>query len=100
MLGRPGERSTGVEWATVATCGAEVVIVAPCGFRLDGAAQLAEQTVAAGVLPADAEVWAADADAFVVRPGPRVVDGVEMFAAILHPERCGRPDPAAARRVA
>ncbi len=100
VLGRPGQKSSGVAWSTVTASGAEVVIVAPCGFRLDGAAELAAQTVAAGELPPGAEVWAVDADAFVVRPGPRVVDGVETFASILHPERCGPPDPAAARRVA
>jgi iron complex transport system substrate-binding protein len=100
VLGRPGQKSIGVAWSTVAASGAEVVIVAPCGFRLDGATELAGQVVAAGVLPPDAEVWAVDADAYVVRPGPRVVDGVEIFASILHPERCGQPDPAAARRVA
>ena len=100
LLGRPGEKSVGVDWTTVAGCGAEVVIVAPCGFRLDGSAALAEQTVAAGVLPKDAEVWAVDADAFVVRPGPRVVTGVETFASILHPDRCRPPAATAARRVA
>jgi len=75
------------------------VIVAPCGFRLSGATELAEQVVARGVLPSGAEVWAVDADAFVVRPSPRVVDGVEIFASILHPERHGHPDGAAAVRV-
>ena len=100
LLGRPGEKSVGVDWTTVAGCGAEVVIVAPCGYRLDGSVALAEQTAAAGVLPAKAEVWAVDADAFVVRPGPRVVTGVETFAAILHPDRCGPPAMTAARRVA
>jgi len=100
VLGRPGQKSTGVAWSTVAASGAEVVILAPCGFRLDGVAELAGQVIAAGVLPSEAEVWAVDADAFVVRPGPRVVDGVETFASILHPERCGPPDASAARRVA
>jgi iron complex transport system substrate-binding protein len=60
---------------------------------------LAEQVVALDVLPDHAEVWAVDADAFVVRPSPRVVDGVEIFASILHPERYGAPDPSAAARV-
>ena len=46
------------------------------------------------MLPAGAEVWAVDADAVVVRPGPRLVDGVATFAAILHPDRCGPPDAA------
>jgi iron complex transport system substrate-binding protein len=100
LLGRPGGRSVGVDWGTVATCSADVVIVAPCGFRLNGSVALAEQTVAAGVLPSDAEVWAVDADAFVVRPGPRVIDGVETFASILHPDRCDPPAATAARRVA
>jgi iron complex transport system substrate-binding protein len=100
VLGRPGEKSIGVEWSTVAEGAAEVVIVAPCGFRLDGAAELARRTAAAGVLPAGAEVWAVDADAFVVRPGPRVVEGAETFASILHPDRRGSADPTAAVRVA
>ncbi len=100
VLGRPGAKSVGVDWPEITSSGAEVVIVSPCGFRLDGAAELAAQVAAAGVLPAGAEVWAVDADAFVVRPGPRVVEGVETFAAILHPDRCGPPDPAAARRLA
>jgi iron complex transport system substrate-binding protein len=100
LLGRPGQKAVGVDWSSVETCGAEVVIVAPCGFRLDGSVALGEQTVAAGVLPKDAEVWAVDADAFVVRPGPRVVEGVEVFASILHPDRCDPPAATAARRVA
>jgi iron complex transport system substrate-binding protein len=99
VLGRPGQNSQGATWDQVGSCGAEVVIVAPCGFRLTGAAELAEQVVARGVLPAGAEVWAVDADAFVVRPSPRVVDGVEIFASILHPQRHGSPDAAAATRV-
>jgi iron complex transport system substrate-binding protein len=100
VLGRPGEKSVGVDWPTITSCGAEVVIVSPCGFRLDGAAELAGHVAAAGVLPADADVWAVDGDAIVVRPGPRVVEGVETFASILHPTRCGTPDPAVARRLA
>jgi iron complex transport system substrate-binding protein len=60
---------------------------------------LAERVVAHGTLPDAAEVWAVDADAFVVRPSPRVVDGVGIFASILHPDRFGTPDPTAATRV-
>ena len=47
--------SVGVPWADIADCGAEVVIVAPCGFRLDGAADLASKVRDAGVLPPGAE---------------------------------------------
>ena len=99
VLSRPGEHSIGLEWADVSTCGAEVVLVAPCGYRLDGAAALAEEVAAAGRLPPGAEVWALDADAHIVRPGPRVVDGVEVIARVLHPERIGAPSPEHARRV-
>jgi iron complex transport system substrate-binding protein len=99
VMGRPGRNSQGATWDEIAACAAEVVIVAPCGFRLAGATALAEQVVERGSLPGDAEVWAVDADAFVVRPSPRVVDGVEIFASILHPERHGHPDPQAAVRV-
>ena len=77
-----------------------VVIVAPCGYGLDGASALAERLVAAGVLPTAAEVWTVDADALVVRPGPRVVDGVAAFASILHLDRCGPPDSSVTRRIA
>jgi iron complex transport system substrate-binding protein len=99
VMGRPGRNSQGATWDEIGACAADVVIVAPCGFRLDGATELAEQVVARGVLPDTAEVWAVDADAFVVRPSPRLVDGVEIFASILHPERYGSPDPATATRV-
>ncbi len=99
VMGRPGENSQGTTWESIAAADAEVVIVSPCGFRLDGAAALAEQVVATRTLPTGAEVWAVDADAYVVRPSPRVVDGVAMFASILHPDRCGEPDPAMARRI-
>ena len=99
VMGRPGRNSQGATWDEIAASAAEVVIVAPCGFRLAGATELAQQVVARGMLPDGAEVWAVDADAFVVRPSPRVVDGVETFASILHLGRLGQPDPQAAVQV-
>ena len=99
LLGFPGANSQGVEWSQIAGSGAEIVIVSPCGYRLDGAAELAQEAIERDRLPSAAEVWAIDADAVVVRPGPRVVDGVEVMASILHPDRCGGPDPTLARRL-
>jgi iron complex transport system substrate-binding protein len=99
VLGHPGANSQGVEWAAIAGSSAEVVIVSPCGYRLPGAIELARSVLDRGVLPPAAEVWAVDADAIVVRPGPRVVEGVEVLAAILHPDRFGVPDPERACRV-
>lgn len=99
VLGFPGANSQGVEWSAIRESDAQVVVVSPCGYRLDGAAELAQQVIDRGQLPPSSEVWAIDADAVVVRPGPRVVDGVEAIASMLHPDRCGDPDPVLARRL-
>ncbi len=100
LLAHPGKDSQRIEWSTVATAPAEVVVVAPCGYHLDAAADIAAATLAHGNLPPNAEVWAVDADAHFVRPGPRVVDGVEVMASILHPDRFGPPHADHAVRVA
>lgn len=78
----PGGRSEQTSWEQIAAAGPEVAVVAPCGFHLDAAAAQAE--LAASHLPG-IPVWAIDADGLVVRPGPRLVDGVEALAAMLHP---------------
>jgi iron complex transport system substrate-binding protein len=45
-------------------------------------------------------VWAIDGDGLVVRPGPRLIDGVEAIAAILHPDAVPAPPPGAIIRIA
>ncbi len=99
LLGRAGERSIEVSWDEVRAAPAEVVIIAPCGYGLDGAAQLGAKVLAARSFGVDTEVWAVDADGLVVRPGPRLVDGAELFASILHPELFGPPDSTRAQRL-
>lgn len=99
VLGEAGQRSFRTTWPEVAATAPEVVVCAPCGFGLAESSRLAAGVVAAGVLPAGVPVWAVDANASFARPGPRLVDGVEALAAILHPE-LGPPDPALARRLA
>ncbi|MEU1847094.1 ABC transporter substrate-binding protein [Micromonospora sediminicola] len=93
----PGARSAPTTWADLRAARPEVVLVAPCGFHLDGAADQAASV--AGHFP-DAEVWALDADALIVRAGPRLVDGAEAIAAILHPDAVPVARPDAARRIA
>jgi iron complex transport system substrate-binding protein len=83
-LGTAGEKSFRVTWDDVAAAEPEVVVCAPCGYGLDASRRLAEQAVASGALP-DVPVWAVDANASFARPGPRLVDGVEALAGILHP---------------
>jgi iron complex transport system substrate-binding protein len=100
VLADPGRDSRRVEWDAVRTAPADVVLVAPCGYHLDAAADLGAALLARGAVPEDVAVWAVDADSFFVRPGPRVVDGAEIVARILHPDVVGSPDPATARRLA
>jgi iron complex transport system substrate-binding protein len=85
ILGRPGQDSVRIAWDDVVAAEPDVVVVAPCGFRLGGAVSLAREVIDRGVLPPGVPVWAVDADAAYVRPGPRLVDGVEGLAAALHP---------------
>jgi iron complex transport system substrate-binding protein len=91
----PGGRSAQSTWDAMREENPDVVLVAPCGFDLAGAVEQAR-----GVAPRfpDADVWAIDADALVVRPGPRLVDGVAAIASILHPDAVpAAPEGAVAR---
>ena len=97
VAARPGAPSVPVSWADIAAAAPELVIVAPCGYHLPGAVEQAE--TAARALPG-VPVWAIDADGIVVRPGPRLIDGVEALAAILHPDAVPAAPPAAVQRVA
>jgi iron complex transport system substrate-binding protein len=92
----PGGRSAQTSWDAIADTGPEVVVVAPCGFKLDEAAAQAE--LAASRLPG-LPVWAIDANGLIVRPGPRLVDGVEALAGILHPEQAAAVPAGRIRRI-
>jgi iron complex transport system substrate-binding protein len=82
VLARPGERSVSTSWPAIAAAQPDVIIVAPCGFGLEQASEQARSIL--DLAPTTAEVWAIDADAVMVRPGPRLVDGVEAMASLLH----------------
>ncbi len=98
VLGSRGARSVRTTWDAVSAAAPSVVVAAPCGFGLEDSARLAKEAQAAGVLPG-VPLWAVDANASFARPGPRLVDGVEALAALLHPD-AGLPlDPAMARRI-
>lgn len=84
--GAAGARSRATGWETLRAARPDAVVVAPCGYDLDGAAKLAESVVDQVIdLVGPVPVWAIDADELVVRPGPRLVDGVEALASVLHP---------------
>lgn len=93
---RGGRRSVETTYADLAATDPDVVLVTPCGFHLDGAAEQARKVV--DHFPG-AQVWAIDGDGLVVRPGPRLIDGVEAIAAILHPGAVPPARPGAIRRI-
>jgi iron complex transport system substrate-binding protein len=92
-LATPGSHSQAVGVADVAAAGPDVLIFAPCGYDLQRATREA-RTVLTGDAwrwAADRAAWAIDSNALASRPGPRVVDGVETIAALLHPALFGEP---------
>ena len=90
LLGLPGEKSRTADWAEVAASEPDVVVSMPCGYDT---ARAERETAAAGVLlaPLGARVVAVDASAYFSRPGPRLVDGIELLAHLLHPGRVPEP---------
>lgn len=92
VLGLPGERSRTVGWDEVAAARPEVIVSMPCGYATDRAA--AETLGASERLAAiGARVAAVDASAYFSRPGPRLVDGIELLAHLLHPRLGAEPPP-------
>ena len=87
----PGERSARLAWDAVRAAGAEVIVAMPCGYDEAGSRQ---QVAAIADHPAwrdlpavrAGRVHAVDANGCFSRPGPRLVDGIERLAGLLHPE--------------
>lgn len=81
--GRKGADSVRMSWEDVRNSNPEVIIVSPCGYRLEQAVELA------GTLNEirGAQIIAVDANAYFARPGPRVAEAIELLAHLLHPGR-------------
>ncbi|MCA1607425.1 MAG: cobalamin-binding protein [Acidobacteria bacterium] len=90
-LSREGEDSVRIPWDDVREWAPEVLIITPCGFNLT---QTIEQANQLGIYPGwsdlpavrEGRVYAVDANSYFARPGPRVVDGTELLAHLIHPE--------------
>jgi len=87
VLATAGEHSKVVALDAVIAADPDVVLIAPCGYGLDRAAAEAQRLIA---LPEwrflhTRAVWALDANALTSRPGPRLVDGIEVMAQIFNP---------------
>ena len=90
-LGRPGQRSGTASWEQIAQSAADVVVAMPCGYDAERSArETLDHRRRVGALGAG-RVVAVDASAYFSRPGPRLVEGVELLGHLLHP---GRVPPA------
>jgi iron complex transport system substrate-binding protein len=95
VLGMPGEHSEQVSWELVEAAEPDVVVCMPCGYDLGRAYEEAEQHADRLAAVGARRVVAVDAAGTFSRPGPRLVDALELMAHILHPDRVPEaPTPA------
>jgi iron complex transport system substrate-binding protein len=103
-FGSAGVRSRTTTAEEIRAYAPEVIVLAPCGYYAeDTLRELPRARLPQGwpELPAvrEGNVWAIDATSYLSRPGPRIVDGAEILAHIIHPQRFGAPDEHLAIRV-
>ncbi len=103
-LGQEAVPSRRQHWRDILASEPEVTVVMPCGFDLNRTLEEYARTRLpdewnGGVSACPSRVYCVDGSAYFSRPGPRVVDGLEILATILHPERFGDPDPRLARLI-
>jgi iron complex transport system substrate-binding protein len=91
VLGLAGEHSEQRTWEEVAATRPDVVVVMPCGYDAERAAEEAYEYADELDELGARRVVAVDAAAYFSRPGPRLVDGLELMAHILHPDRLPEP---------
>ena len=98
VLCAPGEPSAPLGWEDVAAAAPEVVVFMPCGYDLPAAMEEATELAAVPELRSSpawkaGRVWTVDASAYFSRPGPRLVDGLELLAWVQHPDAFPEPPP-------
>lgn len=86
VLGFAGEKSEERTWQEVAASQPDIVIVMPCGFDAEIAHREAEMHRDELAAVGAGEVVAVDAAAYFSRPGPRIIEGLELLAHVIHPE--------------
>lgn len=102
VLGVAGSHSVTVSMDALREANPDIVLIAPCGYSVQAAADEARACLAQPEWSwlAGKQVWALDANGLTSRPGPRVVDGIEAMARIFNPEYFSPIDPRHAVRVA
>ncbi len=97
LFGEPGQRSREVSWGDLAGSEPDVLVVLPCGFGLVASQADADRhaerlhAIASKAIEAD-RAYVVDGSSYFNRSGPRVVDGVEILAALLHPDAFAQVD--------
>jgi iron complex transport system substrate-binding protein len=86
LFGLTGERSETRSWEELAAARPEVVVCMPCGYDAERALEEAESYADELAELGARRVVAVDAAAYFSRPGPRLVDGLELMAHVLHPD--------------
>jgi iron complex transport system substrate-binding protein len=86
LLGMPGEPSTEISWDEVSVIEPDVAVLMQCGYDVGASAGEAEDFIDELTSTGARQVFASDANAYFSRPGPRLVDGIELLAHALHPE--------------
>ncbi len=103
-LGAPGGRSRALTWSEITAASPDVLVYMPCGYDLAGAVgqlQALFDIPEFRKLPAalSGELFVTDSSAYFSRSGPRLIDGVEVLAGLLHPSYVSPPPPSRALRV-
>jgi iron complex transport system substrate-binding protein len=99
LLGFAGEKSEEHTWDLVVASEPDLVIVMPCGFDAEIAHREAEMQHDRLAALGAGQVVAVDAAAYFSRPGPRIIEGLELLAHIFHPELLAIPDELAAKAI-
>ena len=93
VLGQPGEPSEQSTWDMVRAAAPEVVVLMPCGYDAERALVEADEYSDELASLEAQRIVAVDATSWFSRPGPRLVEGLEALAAVLHPDRFPEPPP-------
>lgn len=99
VLGVAGEKSRTAEWEEIISSNPDVVVAMPCGWDATQARSEVEKHSGEVTAIGAERIWAVDAAASFSRPGPRLVEGTELLAHLLHPDRVEAPDGVPFERV-
>jgi iron complex transport system substrate-binding protein len=91
VLGVAGAKSRTAEWDELVASAPDVIVAMPCGWNaVQSRSEVEEHAPEVGAIGAE-RIWSVDAAASFSRPGPRLVEGTELIAHLLHPDRVQAP---------